>query len=199
MLKIGITGGIGSGKSIVCKAFSHLDVPVFSADITAKMLAEHDTAAIDAITRLFGKKAYVRGRYNRAYIAEKVFTDYSLLQQLNDILHPLVARDFIAWAGKHSASPYVLHEAAILFESGADQAMDFTLVVDAPVELRIRRIMRRDKIKRDKVEQRMKNQWPTDKIRQLADWTIQNDDKTLILPQILDIDKQLKKISLAHG
>jgi dephospho-CoA kinase len=124
-------------------------------------------------------------------MAEQVFGNPEKLAVLNRLIHPAVAEDFLAWTEKHRRNAYILHEAAILFESGAYKLMDRTIVVDAPEELRIARIMKRDHTSKDSVLLRMKNQWPTDKIRGMADWVINNDEKTLILPQILHIHSQI--------
>jgi dephospho-CoA kinase len=191
MLKIGITGGIGSGKSTVCSIFSHLGVPVYTADERARWLIGSSEKLRQEIIREFGQEAFKEGIYDRSYMAEQVFSDPERLKILNRLIHPVVAEDFLAWAGARSNECYILHEAAILFESGAYKLMDRTLLVDAPEELRIARIMKRDQTSRASVVLRMKNQWPTDKIRSMADRIINNDEKTLILPQILQIHSQL--------
>lgn len=191
MLKIGITGGIGSGKTYVCHIFKKLGVPVYSADERARELVNSDKRLQAAIIRDFGENAFSEGIYNRSYMAKIVFRDPARLARLNQIIHPVVTADFARWAGSYLHLAYVLHEAAILFESGTYQLMDRTLLVDAPEPLRIRRIINRDHTDQDSVETRMKNQWSTDKIRPMADWIILNDEKSLILPQVLTIHKEL--------
>lgn len=193
MLKIGITGGIGSGKSTVCLFFKQLGVPVYSADEKAKKLIDINRNLQNSIIREFGKEAFSDGKYNRSYIANLVFRDPSQLKKLNQLIHPAVTNDFNSWVKKHSDKVYILHEAAILFESDTAKYMDKSILVDAPEDLRIQRIINRDKTDRASVLKRMKNQWPTDKIRPMADWVIQNDQKTLVLPQVLRIHEQLIK------
>ncbi|MBN2521692.1 MAG: dephospho-CoA kinase [Bacteroidales bacterium] len=191
MLKIGITGGIGSGKSTVCKIFSVLGIPVFHADERAKNLIDNNRGIRNEIIREFGPDSFVNGIYNTGYISKVVFTRKEKLHKLNSIIHPFVAEDFSQWVKAYEYAKYILEEAAILFESGADQFLDYIIVVNAPLDLRIRRIMNRDGISREMVLQRMKNQFPADNILPLADWIIENDEKHLILPQILSIHDQL--------
>lgn len=186
MLKVGITGGIGSGKSIVCKVFKALQVPVYNADQRAKILVETNPEVRSQIIKIFGKNAYLGSKYNRKYIAGKVFNNKILLDKLNSIIHPRVEKDFNEWVKKYNTH-YVIEEAAILFESGADKAMDHTMVVDAPEKLRISRIRERDGLSEDEIYERMQNQLPADKLRSLADWVIDNNDKVLVLPQILQL------------
>ncbi len=199
MLKIGLTGGIGSGKSVVSQVFSQLGVPVYNADHMAKILVQTNHKLKKAIVAKFGEKSFTEQGYNTAYIAQLVFNNDNLLRALNKIIHPVVADDFINWCRQQGEKAYVLQEAAILFESRAADLMDYSIVVDAPLELRIERVITRDHCSKESVEMRIKNQWPADKIRALADWVIENDDKQLILPQILNIHKQLISISESHG
>lgn len=198
MLKLGITGGIGSGKTIVCEIFNTLHVPVYLADDRAKFLTETDTEIQNSIIREFGEESFINSTYNRQYIASVVFYEKEKLQALNRIIHPKVEKDFSDWYKKQKSS-YVVHEAAILFESGVYKQMDYTLFVDAPVNYRIERVVKRDGIPGEQVKLRLKNQWPADKIRNMADWTVINDGKTLILPRILEIHKFLTEINKANG
>jgi dephospho-CoA kinase len=192
VLKIGITGGIGSGKSIVCSIFKLLGVPVYHADDHAKYLIENDTDIRAQIISLFGNKAYNGNIYNRKYIASIVFTNDSLLTKLNEVVHPHVAKDFTLWAEQFNESDYIVEEAAILFESNANKKMDYNILVDAPEELRIERVMKRDHLNEEEVRKRIRKQFSTVKIRHLVDWIIVNNNKQLILPQILKIHSQLK-------
>lgn len=192
MLKVGITGGIGSGKSIICEVFKSLNVPVYNADKKAAQLVETNPQIRSEIINEFGDQSYTGSGYNRKYIAEKVFNDKSLLNKLNRIIHPAVAEEFYQWMENYKV-PYVIEEAAILFESGANEKMDEVIVVDAPEDLRISRVMRRDGLSRKDIKARVLNQWPTDKLLALADWIIDNSDKTLVLPQILKIHNTLCK------
>jgi dephospho-CoA kinase len=199
MLKVGITGGIGSGKTLVCSVFEKLGIPVYSADARAKELIGTRGQLQESIKELFGDEAFIKGEYNRPFIASKVFENKSLLERTNHLIHPAVARDFQQWLQTMGHYPYVLHEAAILVESGSHKLMDHIIFIDAPRDLRIRRVMDRDGVEREKVISRMKNQLPADKIRPIADWTIDNEEKKLILPQILSIHKQLLTITYTHG
>jgi dephospho-CoA kinase len=191
MLKVGITGGIGSGKTQVCRLFCLLGIPVYPADERAKYLVATEPQLIKDLTGIFGNRAYTGNRYNREYIAGLVFKNKTLLNQLNQLIHPYVERDFNNWLLTMHSVPYVLNEAAILFESGLSSDMDRTIVVEAPMDLRIQRIMSRDGKSREVIMNIMENQWPVDKTRSLADWIIRNDEKNLILPQVLDIHRQL--------
>lgn len=194
MLKVGITGGIGSGKSIICQVFKALQVPVYNADEHAKIIVETDPNIKSRIIKIFGEQSYTGSTYNRKYIAEKVFNNKLLLEKLNKIVHPAVANDFSNWIKKFKF-PYVIEEAAILFESGAHEKMDKIIVVEAPEELRIKRIRKRDGLKEEEIRFRVQNQWSTDKLVALADWVINNNDKILVLPQILHLHNKLTKNS----
>ncbi len=199
MLKVGLTGGIGSGKSIVSQVFSTLGIAVYPADQKAKILIQSDANLKQAIIGEFGAEAFTNKGYNTPFMTGLVFRDKTLLEKLNHIVHPYVVKDFLFWCEQHQKEAFVLEEAAILFESGAADLMDYTIVVDAPEAIRIIRVMERDQISRESVEVRMKNQWPAEKIRTLADWVIKNDDIQLLLPQILNLHKQLITISNSHG
>lgn len=182
MKRIGITGGIGSGKSTVCKLLNQYGIAIYDSDSNAKALMA-DTLR-PAIEELFGSQAYTNGQLNRAYIASKVFVDASLLSQLNHIVHPAVACDFEHWC-KQQRTPIVALESAILFECGFDKLMDVTIFVDAPLEIRIQRTMARDGRTRKEVEDRIANQ-SNDALTK-ADFVIINDT-------IENLNKQLQKI-----
>lgn len=185
MIKIGITGGIGSGKSTVCKVFSVIGIPVFNADEEARRLMQEDKNLVEKIKKLFGEEAYQNEKLNRAKIAAMVFENKDLLQKLNALVHPAVGKEFIRWAAKQTNQPYIIKEAAILFESNAHKGLDYVIAISAPEKLRIERIMQRDGVSEEQVKQRMQNQWPERKKVQLADFVIVNDDKKMILPQIM--------------
>jgi dephospho-CoA kinase len=191
MLKIGITGGIGSGKSYICKIFEQLGVPVYNADEKARNISNNSISVKKDITNLFGKEAYENNVLNRAYIASKVFNDTNLLEQLNQIIHPAVNKDFNDWCNNYQDKSYILKEAAILFESGIYKNLDKTILVTAPESIRINRVIKRDGSTKEEVLNRMKNQWPTEKITPLADFIIHNIDKELLLPEILKIHNTL--------
>jgi dephospho-CoA kinase len=179
--------------------FKSLEIPVYHADERAKFLAETDKKIRQQIIKVFGKEAYIDSGYNKKYIAGLVFNNEKLLNKINEIIHPYVSKDFNNWAYQNPYTPYVIEEAAILFESGANKKMDFVINVESPLELRLERIIKRDKTNRDEVLKRIKKQWPADKIRQLADWTIINNNKKLILPQILKIHNHLTNLAVANG
>ncbi|MBA7517650.1 Dephospho-CoA kinase [subsurface metagenome] len=191
MLKVGITGGIGSGKSTVCKIFNSLGIPVYHADTRAKYLTIHTSDIREVIINEFGPDSFIKETYNTKYISSKVFNNPALLKKLNCIIHPYVAEDFNEWLNGQKKQIYVIQEAAILFESDAYKKMDRIIVVNAPLDIRIRRITERDNISKEEILKKMKNQWSTEKLLALADWVINNDDNKLILPQIISIHNQL--------
>ena len=192
MIKVGITGGIGSGKSTVCKVFRVLGIPVFEADHMARYLMNTDSELRFQLIELFGASVYLPNQtIDRKYLANIVFNKPSLLAQLNEIVHPKVRKAFFEWS-EIQQSPYILHEAAILFESGFHQLMDKTIAVVANEDERIHRVMLRDNISAEMVKQRIKNQISDcDKIK-LADFVISNNENELIIPQILEIDKKIR-------
>jgi dephospho-CoA kinase len=198
MLKLGITGGIGSGKTTICNIFGSLGIPVFYADEKAKLLIESDEELKRAIIKEFGPESFGQSGYNRKYIASLVFRDHEALLKLNCMIHPKVADDFTHWVSQQE-SCYVIFEAAVLFESGACSMVDFSIVIDAPIQLRIERVMKRDVVTKEEIEFRIKNQWPTDEIKKMADWVIMNDDKTLILPEVLKIHNHLISLHNSYG
>lgn len=191
MLKVGITGGIGSGKSTVCRVFEWLGVPVYYADDRAKQLMTEDAALRSEIRTLFGDEAYLPdGSLNRAHIAGIVFQNEDMLRQLNALVHPAVHRDGEAWHLRQTA-PYTLREAALLYESGGYRLLDKMVAVTAPAELRIERVMARDGVDRSAVEARLNKQWPEEKKVKMADFVIVNDGTTPLLPQILQVHRAL--------
>ncbi len=192
MIKVGITGGIGSGKSTVCKVFSALGIPVFEADIVAKELMDTNPVLQVQLKKLFGSSVYLPSyTIDRKYLAGIVFNNPSLLEQLNQIVHPAVRNSFAEWYNKQN-SPYIIHEAAILFESGFYKMMDKTIAIVANEEERIKRVMLRDKATNELVQQRIRNQWNDRQRMELADFVISNNENDLIIPQILEIDKKIR-------
>lgn len=195
MIKIGITGGIGSGKSTVCKVFSVLGVPVFEADKVARQLMNSDPKVSEHLIRTFGEPVYLPDHtINRQYLAGIVFSNPSLLAELNSIVHPAVQKAFSGWVERQDA-PYIIHEAAILFETGFYKLMDKTITVATDENQRIQRVIKRDRISVKQVKERIRNQWNDEQRIKLADFVIRNNDADLIIPQILDIDKKIR----AHG
>lgn len=191
---VGITGGIGSGKSIVCRVFELLGVPVFEADSEAKKLLDTDTLVRSEVKKEFGSTVYnSNGTVNRQKLAKIIFNDKLQLEKLNNIVHPAVHKAFNNWLDKKKHSPYVIHEAAILFESGFYKFVDYTILITAPREERIQRVIKRDGNSRKSVEERMKNQFPEKRKSKMADIVLMNDNTTLLIPEILKTDKNLRK------
>lgn len=195
MLKVGVTGGIGSGKSLICNVFSTLGAPVFNADTAAKNILDSDTDVIKKITSLVGEDIYKNNLLDRRKLADIIFNNSDVLNTINSIVHPKVREAFITWCMQYKHLPYVIQEAAILFESGAYKMLDFTINVHASEEIRLERVMQRDNILAEKVKERMKNQMSDDAKMKLADITIYNDNNIMILPQILEVHKKLLQLN----
>lgn len=190
-LKVGITGGIGSGKSLACKIFRILQVPVFEADVAAKALIDSDPEVRARLIDLAGPDIYnAHGNLNRPRLAGLIFNNERLLQEVNQVVHPAVRRAFHAWAELRDA-PYVIVEAAILFESGFYRSLHYNILMTAPEELRIQRVMQRDGASREQVVNRIRNQWPEEKKRELADFIITNDEGTFLTTQVLEVHQNL--------
>lgn len=173
---IGLTGGIGSGKSYVASLFKAKGVPVYISDIEAKKIMASEKNVIKAIIKLFGNEAYKNGKLNRVYIASQVFQNKEKLNRLNNIVHPAVALHFSNWL-KNQNFPFVIKEAAILFETGGYKKCNHTILVTAPKEIRLQRVMKRDHITEIEVIKRMGNQWEDEKKIPLADFLIENIEK----------------------
>jgi len=192
MIKIGITGGIGSGKSTISRIFELLGVPVYYADAEAKELMNTDSIVKSAIIDLFGKNVIAeKETLDRKAISAIVFNDKNKLEKLNAIIHPTIASHFNNWLIKQSNAVYILKEAAILFESGANKQMDKVIVVTAPQQLRIDRVLLRDKTSREEVEHRINNQLPDEELVKLANYTITNDETQMVINQLLAIHKRI--------
>ena len=192
MIKVGITGGIGSGKSTVCKVFKALGIPVFEADVIARQLMNTDKKIRARLVDLFGSNVYLPDQtIDRKFLSGIVFNNPSLLEQLNKIVHPAVRESFEEWY-QEQQSAYIIHEAAILFESGFYKMMDKTITVVTSENERILRVMKRDGITMELVKERIKNQWSDEERIKLADFVIGNNDDQLIIPQIIEIDKKIK-------
>ncbi len=191
MLKVGLTGGIGSGKSTVARIFETLGIPVYYADQEAKKIMRQNPEVIAAIRDQFGPGAYdLKGNLDRAFLAKVVFEDKEKLARLNAIVHPATIQDSNRWAERQT-SPYILKEAALLFESEAFHHVDKVIGVFAPVTLRLHRTMKRDQISKEAVENRMKNQMNEEVKMRLCDFVIQNDEQQALIPQVLRIHAQL--------
>lgn len=190
MIRVGLTGGIGSGKSTVCRVFRTLGVPVFEADAEGRRLLEQDPMLKAAIMERFGTSVFVEDRIDRAALANVVFQDRQALKDLNALVHPAVRSAFDRWAHSQEV-PYVLMEAAILAESGGHRAMDRVVVVSAPEALRIQRVMRRDGVDEQAVRARLSNQVGEAERAAIADHIIHNDDSHLVIPQVLEVHAAL--------
>jgi dephospho-CoA kinase len=191
MLKVGLTGGIGSGKTTVCNVFRHLGIPVYHADIHARILSEVDGDIKKALSGLVGDDIYTESGLNRKKLSQMIFVNRSLLQKVNEIIHPKVLEHFSKWINEHLETNYIIHEAAILFESGMNPLFDKIITVSAPEDTRISRIMKRDGVTENDVKNIIKNQWPESRKRNISDYIIINDQKQMILPQILKIHNEL--------
>ena len=197
MLKIGITGNIGGGKTTVSRIFEVLGIPVFYADDAAKKVMVEDPILINALKEAFGTEAYFDdGVLNRKHIAAIVFNNETELTKLNSIVHPAVFRAFDNWTAQVKNAPYVMKEAALLFESTSYKMCDYSIMVTAPLELRVARVMQRDRLTRDEVESRNARQFSEEKKIQLANYVIRNDDTELVIPQVLRLHEVF--CSLAH-
>jgi dephospho-CoA kinase len=188
MLKIGLTGNMGSGKTTVSKIFEILGIPVFYADDAAKNVMVTDKILINEIKSAFGETSYFDdGSLNRKHIAGIVFNNDEQLNKLNSIVHPATFRAFDEWVKNVSDVPYVLKEAALLFESESYKMCDYTIMVQAPLEARIKRVMQRDSLTRDEVEKRNSHQFSEEKKTQLANYVINNNGSELVIPQVLKL------------
>lgn len=193
-MEVGITGGIGAGKSIVCKIFNTLGIPVYDADSRAKHLMEESSSLMEQIKRVFGKNSYQQsGKLNREYLADLVFSDSEKVQKLNKLVHPEVAKDYSNWVRNHASRfPYIIKEAALLIESGSYKQLDYLVTVLAPMELRIDRVLARDSHReRGQVELIISRQLSDRQRIERSDMVLNNDEKQLLIPQILDLHKHL--------
>ena len=194
MLKVGLTGGIGSGKSMVAKLFEKLGIPVYYADAEAKRIMNEDPELRSSLLSVFGREAYFEGTLNRKYIASVVFGDKEKLARLNAIVHPATIADSERWMrSQHTA--YAIKEAALIFESGTNQYLDYIIGVSAPASMRTRRIMARDMVTEKAVESRMQNQLDEDEKMGRCDFVILNNESVLVLPQVLELHDKLMEIS----
>lgn len=191
MLRLGITGGIGSGKSTVCRIFEFLDVPVYYADQRSKELVSTQPEIRKAIVHYFGEEAFKDGIYNRPYMAGIVFKDKSKLELLNGIIHPFVLKDWDEFCSKYAHLPYIIKEAAIMLETESRNSIDKVALVYAPKELRIQRVLERDHIEKAAVEARMNMQMPEEEKLKKADIVIYNDGEHSLIEQVLKLHSQL--------
>lgn len=191
-IKLGVTGGIGSGKTSVCKVFTVLGIPVFSADRIAREIMDRDRNIIMKINSIAGKDLYSNGYLDRMALASLIFNNNALLEKVNSLVHPVVFDHFATWE-KNQTTPYVIMEAAILFESGASKLVDKIATIVAPVEERISRVTQRSKLSRQQVLERMKNQLDDEARIKLSDYVIHNSENDMVIPAILEIHADILK------
>ena len=183
MIKIGLTGGIGSGKSTVASIFKQLGVSIYFSDTRAKFLMASDSKVIAKIVDSFGSESYVNGQLNKTYISKKVFSDSRALKTLNSIVHPAVKNDFNLWCTTQNG-PYIIKEAAILFESKSNIGLDKVILVSSPKDLKLSRVLKRDQTDKKSVLERMDAQWKDSEKRLLADYEIRNDEEKSLIEQV---------------
>ena len=193
MIKIGLTGGIGSGKSTVAKLFEVLGAPVYYADDAAKRLMNEDEILKQQVQKEFGKEAYTNGSLNRKYISDIVFANPEKLDLLNSIVHPATLKDAEEWMNKQT-TPYAIKEAALIFESGAQEQLDYVIGVSAPTPLRIQRTIQRDNITREEVIARMNKQIDETIKMRLCDFVITNDEQQLVIAQVMALHNHITQL-----
>lgn len=195
MLKIGLTGGIGSGKSTVARLFELHGIPVYYADAAAKEIMNTDETLKNQIIQHFGEATYTNNRLNRKQLADIVFKDKEKLALLNSLVHPATIRDATNWMQQQTA-PYTIKEAALIFESGSQSELDYVIGVYAPKTLRIHRTMQRDGVDREEVLKRMKNQIDEEIKMRLCDFVIVNDEQQLLIPQVNELHEKIRNLRL---
>lgn len=193
MIRIGITGGIGSGKTTICKIFEQLDVPVYEADHWAKTITNTDTEIKKELFRQFGEDLFNENGLDRNKLAEIIFNNSEALNKVNQIIHPKVIDHFNDWCKQYENKKYVIQEAAVLFESGFYKLFNKMITISAPVELRIERIRNRNNFTREKIMSIINNQWTDEEREKVADYIIINDEKQSVMPQVLKIHEELSK------
>lgn len=196
MIRVGVTGGIGTGKTTVCRVFSKLGIPIYYADNEAKRLMDVGTGSIrEQLIALLGEEIYIGNKINRPLMAAMIFHDQELLAEVNRIVHPRVTEDFQHWCSTMNEFPYVIQESAVLLESEIRRMFDYVVLVTAPETLRLNRVSQRPGMTDEKNKSIMKSQLPEREIIMLADFIVVNDDKNLILPQILDLHARFNQLA----
>ncbi len=194
MLKVGITGGIGSGKTIICEIFKHLNIPIYNADIEAKKILINNSIVRKELIKNFGENIYLNSsEINKELLANIIFNDKTALKKINSIVHPAVWQNFLHFIQNKTSYNYVILEAAILIESGFYKNMDYVVTVTAPEDIRVQRVMKRDNASKKIIMQRINNQILEEERMKFSDFIIINDDKQLVLPQVLDLHNKFNK------
>ena len=198
ILRVGITGGIGSGKSTIAKVFEVLGIPVYYADDAAKKLMNNDQNLQKQIIKYFGTESYIDGKLNRPFLAEAVFSDPKKTLLINSIIHPATIADAEKWF-REQQGPYAVKEAALIFEANAEKNLDLIIGVSSTYDLRLQRVMLRDGINKEAVEKRMQNQMDENKKMESCDFVLNNNEKELLIPQVLALHKKiLQNIERLH-
>ncbi len=192
--EVGLTGGIGSGKSTVARMFDILGVPVFNADMAGREILDSDAEVRTSVSKLFGTQVYNDGKADRKAIAEKVFGDDELRKKLNAIIHPAVGRAYAQWRDERQVLPVVMKESALVFETGIHQNLDATILVTAPVEVRMERTTARDGVKREDVESRMAAQLTDSEKLPMADFVIENHGNHAVIPQCIEVLDKIREL-----
>ncbi len=195
MIRVGLTGGIGSGKSLICQVFSLLRVPVYYADIEARLLMDHDPEIKQALRGILGTAFFHQGILDRTRMASILFSDKSLLDQVNKLVHPRVAVHFSGWCKRHEGFSYVIQESALIFESNAYQNFDQIITVTAPEKIRMQRVLARENMTSEKAAAIMHNQLPEEEKTRRSHLVIVNDGTELVIPQVLKLHNLFKEIS----
>ena len=194
MLKVGLTGGIGSGKSTVAHIFETLGIPVYYADDAAKKLMNEDEGLKQEVEQLFGDASYINGQLNRAFVSAQVFNNPEKLATLNSIVHPATIADAEKWM-QHQSAPYAIKEAALIFESGAQENLDNVIGVFAPKAIRIKRVMERDGLTTEEIMKRINRQMDEEMKMKRCDFVISNNEQQLVIPQVLELHNKFVTLS----
>lgn len=196
MIKVGLTGGIGSGKTYIANFFSKLGIPVYNSDDRGKYLMENNLQVKEKLINAFGTESFNSEGLNRQYLSQLVFNDKAKLNVINNIVHPAVKIDFDNWLQHNINNNYIIKEAAILIESGAYKSLDYLIVISAPTPIRINRVMKRDNMSKTEVEKRIANQMSDKERISFADFVINNDGTMLVKNQIQEINNKIQSISI---
>lgn len=194
VLRVGLTGGIGSGKSTAAQIFEVLGIPVYYADVAAKRLMDEDKEVRSSVKKIFGEEAYKNESLDRKYISSIVFSDPAKLKLLNDIVHPATKKDGETWM-KQQTTPYAIHEAALIFEANVADRLDHVIGVSSPEGLRIKRAMQRDNVTREEVLKRMNKQLDEETKMSKCDFILINDEEQLLIPQVVGLHQKLLALS----